>query len=100
MDNMILDNIADDRDVDAVVLGLSYAAMKDLNLLYAYGDFDGDKNSAGVSEHIVEQNIGLEYTLNENITFASIYTKQDDKDNTGINGGDWDNFRVFASYSF
>ena len=99
MDNMIIENIADDRDAYATVGGISYA-LGDFNLLYAYGDFHGDANSAGVTEHITEHNIGFEYAPSENITIASIYTKQEDKDNTGINDGDWENFRLFSSYSF
>jgi len=99
MDNMIIENIAQDRDAYATVGGISYAVNKNFNFLYAYGDFHGNANSAGVSEHIIEHNIGFEYTK-KSITIASIYTKQEDKDNTGVNNGDWSNIRILGSYSF
>ncbi len=99
MDSMIIDAIADDREAEAVVAGLSYS-IGDFNLLYAYGDFKGGANSAGQKEHIVEQDIGLEYTPSENITIASIYTMNDDKENTATNDGNWNNFRVLFSYNF
>ena len=99
MDNMIVDNIAVDREVDAIVAGVSYG-YKNFNFLYAYGDFDGDANSLGQKEHIVEQNIGFAYEKEESFTIATIFTKQDDKKETGVNGGDWTNLRVLAAYNF
>jgi hypothetical protein len=99
MDNMIVDNIAVDRDVNAIVSGISYE-YKDFNFLYAYGDFDGDANSLGQKEHIVEQNIGFAYEKEKTLSVGVIFTKQDDKKETGINGGDWTNLRVLVAYNF
>ncbi|MDF1875314.1 hypothetical protein JHD48_06175 [Sulfurimonas sp. SAG-AH-194-I05] len=99
MDNMILDNITSDRDARGIVGGISYT-FRDVNFLYAYGDFDGKADSSGVTQHIEEQDFGIEYMPNEEVTIASIYTKQDDKDQTGINGGSWENFRILVAYSF
>ena len=99
MDNMIIDNVAVDRDVDAIVAGISYEYMEDLNFLYAYGDFNGGADSSGVKEHIVEQNIGATYGHND-FVFGVIYTLQEDKEDTNINGGDWSNARVLLSYNF
>lgn len=99
MDSMIIDAITADRDVQAVVAGLTYT-YNDFGFMYAYGDFDGDADSTGAKEHIVEQDIGLEYTPNENLTIAAIYTKNKDKENSGSNGGDWENVRALVSYSF
>ena len=95
---MILDNITADRDVNAYVGGISYD-FSDFNLLYAYGDFQGSANTANVSEYIVEQNIALSYDKDA-ITMTAIYTKQDDKKATGINGGSWNNLRLQAIYNF
>jgi hypothetical protein len=98
MDNMIVDVIAVDRDVDAIVAGLSYE-YEDFSFLYAYGDFKGSADSSGQKEHIVEQNIGATYE-HEDITVGAIYTLQEDKENTGANDGDWNNVRVLLSYNF
>jgi len=98
MDSMILDVIAVDRDADAVVTGISYE-LGDFNFLYAYGDFNGDADSSGVSEHIVEQNLGVAYEHNQ-VTLGAIYTKNSDKKNTNSNDGDWDNLRVLIAYNF
>ncbi len=98
MDNMIVDVISADRDVDAVVAGLSYE-YEDFSFLYAYGDFVGAADSTGQKEHIAEQNIGATYE-HKDITFGVIYTLQEDKENTDINDGDWNNLRVLASYNF
>jgi len=98
MDNMIVDVIAVDRDVDAIVAGLSYT-YEDVNFLYAYGDFQGAKDSAGQKEHIVEQNIGFSYE-HEEFTFGAIFTQQIDKEETGVNGGDFNNGRVLVAYNF
>ncbi|MDD3477013.1 MAG: hypothetical protein PHI38_09100 [Sulfurimonas sp.] len=99
MDSMIIDAITLDRDAKAIVAGITYR-IGDFGFLYAYGDFDGEADSLGVKEHIVEQNLGFEYTPNENLTIAAIYVKNDDKENTQSNGGDWENIRALISYSF
>ena len=99
MDNMILDNISLDREVDAVVTGLSYE-YKDFNFLYAYGDFKGSENSLKQKEHIVEQNLGVSYEKDESLSLGAILTTQVDKENTNVNGGDWTNLRVLVAYNF
>ncbi|DAB27676.1 MAG: hypothetical protein A2513_10000 [Sulfurimonas sp. RIFOXYD12_FULL_33_39] len=99
MDSMIIDAITTDRDVNAIVAGITYT-VGDFGFMYAYGDFKGDEDSLGAKEHIVEQNVGFEYTPNENLTIAAIYVKDDDKQNSGSNGGDWENIRALVSYSF
>ena len=99
MDSMIIDAITVDRDAKAMVAGFTYK-YNDFGFMYAYGDFDGDADSYGAKEHIVEQNIGFEYTPNEDLTIAAIYVKNDDKENSGTNGGDWENIRALVSYSF
>jgi len=109
MDNMIIDNITADRDAKSFVAGITYS-MGDFSFLYAYGDFDGDEDSTGQKEHVVEQNIGIEYTPTENLTLGAIYTINDDKENTGSpsygfagttgTAGDFENYRLIAAYSF
>jgi len=102
MDSMILDAITYDRSVDVWVGGISYE-IQDFNILYAYGDFQGNADSAGTQEHIVEENFGVEYSKTDDFTLAAIYTVNDDKYNntaTGANGGDWGNVRFFAAYNF
>ena len=99
MDNMIINSITADRDVDAIVAGLSYN-VGDFNLLYSYGDFDGGTDSSSQIEHIIEQDVVIEYSPNDDFTIASVYAINDDKKNTQSNGGDWSNFRVLLSYNF
>lgn len=99
MDTMILNNITRDRDASAIVGALTYE-INEIGLLYAYGDFNGDRDSLGVKEHIVEQNFGLEYKVNDDFTFASIVTISEDKENSTQTSYDYDNFRVLIAYSF
>ncbi len=99
MDSMILDAITMDRGAQAAVAGFTYS-YNDLKLMYAYGDFKGDANSLGAKEHIVEQNIGCEYTLQKELTLAAVYVKDRDKEHSYSNGGNWENVRVLLSYNF
>ncbi|MGE0738784.1 hypothetical protein, partial [Sulfurimonas sp.] len=62
--------------------------------------FDGEANSFGIKERIIEQNIGFEYTPDEKVTFAALYVKNEDKKEGGSNGGDWENVRVLLFYNF
>lgn len=99
MDSMILDTITMDRDAQALVAGLTYR-YNDFGFMYVYGAFDGEANSFGIKERIIEQNIGFEYTPDEKVTFAALYVKNEDKKEGGSNGGDWENVRVLLSYNF
>lgn len=99
MDSMILDVITQDRDARAVVTGLTYS-NKDFGVMYAYGYFEGDADSSGAREHIIEQNIGFKYTPKENVTVAALYVNDEDKKNSGSNGRDWENIRVLFLYNF
>jgi len=99
MDTMILDEITEDRDAQAVVAGLSYG-IGDFNLLYAYGDFKGDADSSGAKAHIVEQDIGMEYTPNDDFTFGAIYVIDDNKEDATSADFNSKNFRVLVSYNF
>ena len=103
MDNMILDNMTVNNDSQAYVLGLSYS-IADFNLLYAYGDFSADKDTLEVKKHVVEQDFGVEYTPNDNVVLAAIYTIDDNKEDATAAGFLSDtnghNFRLFASYNF
>lgn len=99
MDSMIIDAITMDRDTQAVVAGLTYR-YDDFGFMYAHGVFDGKANSFGAKERIIEQNIGFEYTPDEKVTFAALYVKNEDKKESGSNGGNWENVRVLLSYNF
>jgi len=104
MDSMIIDNITTDRDVEAIVTGVTYS-FKNVSFLYAYGNFDGDRDSSGQKEHIVEQNIGIEYTPTDDLIIGAICTIDNDKEDTGSganfgSAGDFENYRVVVAYKF
>ena len=96
MDTMIIDEITLDREALSYVLGIVYS-YDDIELLYAYGDFNGAANSSGVKEHIVEQNIGIGYNFNEEFVVGAIYVKQDDKIDPS---NSWNRFQVALNYNF
>ncbi|WP_345993503.1 hypothetical protein [Sulfurimonas sp. HSL-1716] len=99
MDTMILDNIAVDRDADAVVGGASYV-YKSLNLFYAYGDFKGDKDSLNQKAHIVEQNVGFEYDMNENFRVSAVYAVEENKEIPGDAATNFNRLQIMAAYNF
>ena len=99
MDTMILDEIVDDRDASALVFGMEYE-MDDWKLMYAYGDFDGKADSAGIKAHIVEQNLGFEYSVNDEFVIAGIYVKEEDKLNSVKTTNDWDRTQIMVKYDF
>jgi len=99
MDSMILDEITEDRSVEAWVAGASYT-LKNINFLYAYGDFKGDTNAAGEKAHIVEQNIGCAYTHKEELTIAALYVIDRNKQERASLDFNNDNFRILVAYNF
>lgn len=99
MDTMLIDEITQDREAQAIVAGLVYD-VGHWNFLYAYGDFDGKANSAGVKAHIVEHNAGFEYTVNDEFVFAAIYVKEEDKVSPIATMYDFDRVQVMAKYNF
>jgi len=112
MDNMIIDNITLDREVEAIVAGVTYA-YDNFGFLYAYGDFNGKEDSSGQKEHVVEQNIGMEYAVSEALVLAAICVINDNKEDTGSNAyfvdeisggsaayGDFVNYRIWLTYNF
>lgn len=100
MDTMILDEITNDRNAEAVAFGLSYEIDR-LVLMYAYGDFSGDADTLGDKAHVVEQNIGAEYTVIEDKLFVrAIYVEQEDKESLVKTDNDWSRLELAVSYSF
>ena len=99
MDTMILDEITQDRDAQAVVGGLTYD-IASFDFLYAYGDFKGDADSRGVKEHIIAQNIGVEYSPNDNFTIGTVYVIHENKEASSTLSFDDKNFRILFSYNF
>lgn len=70
MDNMILDSISG-GDVDSMLAGVNYQ-ISELNLYYMYATFKRDTTSTLGKEEIIEQIIGADYTVNENLTLSEI----------------------------
>ncbi|MDQ1338633.1 MAG: hypothetical protein QG617_1600 [Campylobacterota bacterium] len=100
MDTMILDEITYDRDAEAVVGSISYE-IDDLTLTYAYGDFDGDADGLGDRAHVVEQNIGVEYSvIKDKLLVRAIYAVQNDKENVAKTDSDWSRLEFMVAYSF
>ena len=99
MDMMILDNIAADRDVDALVGGVSYR-IYDFNIMYAYGDYSGGRDSLGQKAHVVEQNLVFEYNISDDLLFSAIYVKEDDKENKNDAQTNWDRYHMMITYNF
>jgi len=99
MDTMILDEITEDRDAFAISGAFSYA-IGELTAVYAYGDFSGDANSKGVKEHIVEHDLGLEYTPNKDLTLSCVYVLDKNKEYRSSQDFNSQNLRFFGEYSF
>jgi imipenem/basic amino acid-specific outer membrane pore len=99
MDTMILDNIAVDRDAEAIVAGVTYSYDK-FGFLYAYGDFDGDADAVGTKTHIVEQDMGVEYNINESFLISAIYVISEDKLSSTYTSDDWNRLQLMINYNF
>ena len=99
MDTLILDDIADDRDAQAFVPSIGYIT-ENFSILYAYGDFKGERNSFGKKIHIIEQDVSLEYNMHDEFVLACIYAVQDDKQNTLKTDHDWNRFQLMVNYNF
>jgi len=98
MDTMILKEITDNRSASSVVGSIGYA-ISDINVAYAYGDFDGNANSSGPQEHIVEQDIIAEYPYKD-FTFALTYAISQDRQSGVKTGYDWDRVQLLVAYNF
>ena len=100
MDTMIIDEITADRDTNAIVAGISYE-IGDLGLSYAYGEFDGDADSAGDKANIIEHNIGFEYSvIADKLGVSGLYLISEDKENSAKTAYDFDRFQLMVAYSF
>ncbi len=99
MDMMIMDNISKDRAVDAIVSGFVYN-HENLSFLYAYGDFSGKKDALGDKAHVVEQNIGLEYNLNDQLLLGFVYVLSEDKYSAVKTEYDYDRTQFMINYNF
>lgn len=98
MDTMILDEITQDSDAQAFVVGASYA-ISHMNLSYAYGNFTAE-DSASAKEHIVEQDIILEYEVNENLALEAIYVLSSDEESSVDTEYDFTITQVMLKYNF
>lgn len=99
MDTLILDDIADDRDAHSLVTSLGYE-IENFNILYAYGDFKGNADSLGNKAQIIEQDVSLEYNVNDEFLVACVYTMQEDKENSVKTEHDWNRFQLMVNYNF
>lgn len=99
MDTSIIDDIAVDRDVLAIVGGLVYS-VDAMNLIYAYGDFNGGRDSIGIKEHTVEQDLGIEYNVNDAFLASFIYVMKEDKEQDQKTDNDWDRYQFMLNYNF
>ena len=99
MDTMILDNIAVDRDADAIVAGVTYSYDK-FGFLYAYGDFSGEADTSGAKAHIVEQDMGVEYNFDDSLLISAIYVISEDKLTSSYTSDDWKRFQFMINYNF
>jgi len=99
MDTTIIDDIAVDRDVLAIVGGLVYS-VEDINFIYAYGDFNGGRDSADVKEHVIEQDVGIEYNVNDAFLVSCIYVMKEDKEYDRKTDNDWDRYQLMLNYNF
>jgi len=99
MDTLILDDIADDRDTHVFVSSISYE-IDNFNFLYAYGDFKGEANSMSKKAHVTEQDVSLEYNVNDDFIVSYVYAMQEDKENLIKTEHDWNHARVMVNYNF
>ena len=99
LDTTTLDVIAIDREAQALVSGISYN-YDNLNFLYAYGAFIGDKDSNAKKAYIVEQNIGLEYNINEEFILSAIYIIEEDRESKVKTENDWNRAQLMIHYNF
>ena len=99
MDTTIIDNIAVDRDAQAIVSGVTYD-YNNFSFLYAYGDFYGEADSGGTKAHLVEQDISLEYKITEALLVSSIYVIAEDKESVTKTSNDWNRLQVMINYNF
>lgn len=99
MDIMIIDEITSDRDASSYVAGASYG-IGDFKFLYAYGNFEGKADSSFQKEHIVEQDMGIEYSFNDEFVAYLMYVKSEDKQSIANTDYDFDHIRFMANYNF
>ena len=99
MDTMTIDVVAEDRKVQALVSTISYD-YNNFNLLYAYGDFNGNKNSQNIKAHIVEQDITLEYNINDKFIVSGVYVLKEDRQNSVKTENDWNRAQLKVEYNF
>ncbi len=99
MDTMTIDVIAIDRKAQAIVSGMSYN-YDNFNLLYAYGNFFGGKDSLNIKAHIREQDIGLEYNVNDEFIVSGVYVIEEDRQSSAKTANDWNRAQVMLHYNF
>ena len=99
MDTMILDEITQDRDATATVIGISYGTDA-FSLSYANGAFVGDADGTGAKANIVEQDVVLEYIYSDALTVSAVYIISEDQEASSKTENDWSRAQAMMSYSF
>ena len=103
MDTMIIDEVTYNGDATALVSGVIYQ-IDNFAFLYAYGDFKGytkeDSSNNALKAHIVEQDIGFEYNVNDEFVVAAIYVIEEDKESSAKTENDWNRAQIMVKYDF
>ncbi len=99
MDTMILDEITQDRRARAFVASFG-CMISGIKFFYAHGDFSGDEDSVGVKEHIIAQNIGVEYTTKNELILSAVYARHQNKEAPASTFYTDNYLRILASYNF
>ncbi len=98
MDTMILNAITNNRSAAALVSRISYV-LNEINFTYAYGNFRGHADDAGVKADIVEQDIVVDYSYKE-FTFALTYSISQDRQSGIKTDNDWERTELLFAYNF
>lgn len=96
---MTIDVIAQDREADAFMAMVNYSLFG-ADIYYTYAEFNGEKNSLGNQAHIVEQNIGLDYAMNDRFDLTSVYVITEDLENYTKSSNDFERFQTMLRYRF
>ena len=95
----ILDQVTQDREANALMLGLSYTLGK-LDVSYSYASFTGEENSSNVKAELIEHDLVLEYSVSDHLLLHGALSVSEDMISVTKTGDDWKRFHISANYSF
>lgn len=99
MDTMILNDISKDRDASSFVVSLGYL-LGICNIVYGYGSFEGKQDSSGSKVDVREQDGGLEYSFEDNLSLSVIYVLQEEKQKMIETSHNWQRVQICMRYRF